>query len=169
MSGLNKQNADHAYNNFTVTNTGLVNNLVSRTLNNISTNGQIDTDEIVANSVSATVVTSDAYVSPITDVIVQYSTGSPTITNNALVGTISVTEITSAYSGQTSTITVFNENVSAGDVIFLTQYGSVIEFSSLRIQFKQPGSFNIRMTLQSSIPDFTYSIQIQYLIIKNSS
>jgi hypothetical protein len=54
-------------------------------------------------------------------------------------------------------------------VIFLTQYGSVIEFSSLRIQFKQPGSFNIRMTLQSSIPDFTYSIQIQYLIIKNSS
>jgi hypothetical protein len=170
MSGLNKQNADHAYNNFTVTNTGLVNNLVSRTLNNISTNGQIDTDEIVANSVSAIVVTSDAYASQIGSVSANWSSPAISVINNALVGKIILNGVNPGSAS--ATILVTNSNVSQGDLVFLTQLTDLSStyFSPLYLQTVQNGSFRLSATpISGGGKPKPGAVEIGYFIVKNSA
>lgn len=174
MSGLNKQNADHAYNNLSVNDTALINTLVSRTLNNISTSGQIDTAEIfsgiiIADSISALSVSADAYASPFGSVSADWITPSSiTVTNNALVGKIVLTNVTPGSSEKT--ITIVNNNISAGDLVFLTQSSSTGTpyFTKLIINTVFNGIISIRATPSSEMTK-PATVEIGYFVVKNSA
>jgi hypothetical protein len=173
MSGLNKQNADHAYRNLLVNDTALINSLVSRTLNNISTSGQIDTSEvisgvIIADSVSALSVSADAYASPFGSVSADWGTpGSISVTNNALVGKILLTNV--APGSPSRTITVLNTNISAGDLVFLTQssFTGVPYFTTLFVLTVFDGQVSITVTPSSG--GKATAVEIGYFVVKNSA
>lgn len=168
MSGLTKQNADHAYRNLLVNDTALVNRLVSKTLNNLSNSGQIDTNEIVANSVSTLIITSDAYSSPIGNVIVPFN-NIISVNNDSLVGSITLTGTTPSL---TSTITVNNLYVSSGDLVFLTQNAASVlgiagHFDILHVNQVINGAFIIKAQLTAGKPNV--DMTIGYFVVKNSA